>query len=343
MSLLPSTLKPHTNLFASRPDHCDGTYDSSCDPSRAYTDITSILSSMAPDTLSYMQTYWKDYQGNDESFWEHEWSKHGTCISTLNPSCYTNYQRGEEAADFFTKAVSLFKALPTYDWLAAAGITPSNTATYTADQIQSALQAQFGKAVIIGCSSGVLDEVWYGYNVRGSIQTGSFEAADPDGTKSSCPATGIKYPLKSASTTSGGTTLSTATKTSTSTSVAPTSTSVFSGKGYLNAVTSGATKGCIISGGTWYTTGTCATFTATASGSGFTLKSSKGLCAVSNGALTCASSVTTGTVFSHQGSNLAYTLSGKWYADAVPSGSTQGTVYTSSSHAVNLTIVWQGI
>jgi ribonuclease T2 len=27
-----------------------------------------------------MQTYWKDYQGDDESFWEHEWNKHGSFV-----------------------------------------------------------------------------------------------------------------------------------------------------------------------------------------------------------------------------------------------------------------------
>jgi ribonuclease T2 len=61
-----------------------------------------------------MQTYWKDYNGNDESFWEHEWSKHGTCINTLNPSCYTGYTAKEELLDFFEVTVQLFKGLDTY-------------------------------------------------------------------------------------------------------------------------------------------------------------------------------------------------------------------------------------
>ena len=61
-----------------------------------------------------MNTYWKDYQGNDESFWEHEWDKHGTCISTLRPSCYTNYVPQEEVVDFFQKTVDLFKTLNSY-------------------------------------------------------------------------------------------------------------------------------------------------------------------------------------------------------------------------------------
>jgi ribonuclease T2 len=61
-----------------------------------------------------MNTYWKDYQGNDESFWEHEWDKHGTCISTLDPKCYSGYTGQEEVADFFDIAVTLFKSLDSY-------------------------------------------------------------------------------------------------------------------------------------------------------------------------------------------------------------------------------------
>jgi ribonuclease T2 len=97
------------------PDHCDGTYDSSCDASRAYTNITAILQSYGKtDLLAYMNTYWVDINGNDESFWEHEWSKHGTCISTLKTSCYTGYTAQEEVVDFFQKTVDLFKSLDSY-------------------------------------------------------------------------------------------------------------------------------------------------------------------------------------------------------------------------------------
>jgi ribonuclease T2 len=98
------------------PDNCDGTYESSCDSSREYTGISSILTKFGyTSTLNYMNTYWKDIDDNDETFWEHEWSKHGTCISTLEPSCYTNYQSEEECADFFKTAVNLFQTLPSYN------------------------------------------------------------------------------------------------------------------------------------------------------------------------------------------------------------------------------------
>ncbi|KAF2798235.1 ribonuclease M [Melanomma pulvis-pyrius CBS 109.77] len=318
------------------PDHCDGTYDANCDASRAYTNISSIISSFGKtDLLSYMQTYWKDYQGDDETFWEHEWAKHGTCISTLEPDCYTNHKPTEEVVDYFQKAVDLFKALPSYTWLAAAGITPSTTKTYTTAAIQAAITAKRpGVSVTLGCSSSALNEIWYHYDVRGSVQTGEFVAANPDGTKSTCPSTGIKYLPKT-----GG-----ATGTSPSTS-APTGTTApgtpFTGKGYLNVNVGSTQTGCVISAGTWYTSGTCATFTAATSGSGFTLTSSKGKCGVVSGALVCGSSVTTATAFTAVSGKLAAGGNAVWSADAVASGSTQQTVYAGSGHSSQISIVWQ--
>lgn len=118
----------------------------------------------------------------------------------------------------------------------------------------------------------------------------------PDGSKSACPATGIKYVPKYLPA-----------STATSTSSAPTATATqtpFLGKGFLQATTSGAQKGCLISAGTWYTTGTCATYTAAISGNylslvtkrillifvgtEFTLTSSKGSCDIIAGAFSCA-------------------------------------------------------
>lgn len=131
----------------------------------------------------------------------------------------------------------------------------------------------------LGCSSGALDEVWYHYNVQGSVQTGEFVAADPDGTKSTCPDTGIKYLPKSGSSTGGGTS-STSSGSNTATSTGSTTTSgssqptggsgtSFSGKGFLEVTSGGTQTGCIISSGAWYTGGTCAIFTAAANGEFF--------------------------------------------------------------------------
>lgn len=176
------------------PDNCDGSYESYCDRRREYSNITDILESYgAGDTLDYMETYWKDYRGDDESFWAHEWDKHGTCINTLEPGCYTGYTPQEEVVDYFNITVSLFKALPTYETLANAGIVPSTSRTYTSRQIQDAISAVMGNEVTIKCRDGRFNEVWYHFNVQGSVQTGSFIPTSPDGIKSTCPASGIRY------------------------------------------------------------------------------------------------------------------------------------------------------
>ncbi|KAG6834070.1 hypothetical protein H0H93_012163, partial [Arthromyces matolae] len=62
-------------------DHCDGSYfKKECDGGRQY-DIAQLLSEQgAQDTLDFMQTYWVDYHGQNEHFWEHEWEKHGSCM-----------------------------------------------------------------------------------------------------------------------------------------------------------------------------------------------------------------------------------------------------------------------
>ncbi|KAL9121497.1 MAG: hypothetical protein Q9187_001942 [Circinaria calcarea] len=260
-------------------DHCDGTYDAYCDASRQYTNVTAILQSFgATDLLSYMNVYWKDYKGDDESFWEHEFNKHGTCISTLEPKCYTDYKPQQEVFDYFNITVNLFKGLDSYAFLAAAGIVPSMTQTYTFAQIQAALTAPRGVTVGFKCANKTdLDEIWYYYNVRGSVVTGQFVDEDPVGDTSTCPQTGIRYLPKvfpSNPTTSVGTTGTASSAPTQSSNLsatysapAPTSTGgAFIGRGYLNVVTGGKRTGCIISAGTWYTTGTCATFTGTAAG-----------------------------------------------------------------------------
>lgn len=126
-----------------------------------------------------MNIYWKDVNGNDESFWEHEWGKHGTCISTFDTNCYTGYQAGEEVVDYFNKTVQTFQTLNTYQFLAAAGIVPSSTTTYSLAAINAALAKPRGVNAIVRCASGVLDEAWYFYDVYGSVQTGSLSPQNP--------------------------------------------------------------------------------------------------------------------------------------------------------------------
>lgn len=99
-----------------RPDHCDGGFDQFCDSKRQYSNISLILiDSGRGDLLDYMDVYWKDFRGDDADLWEHEWNKHGTCISTLETKCYVDYLPQQEVVDYFDKTVEIFQKLPSYE------------------------------------------------------------------------------------------------------------------------------------------------------------------------------------------------------------------------------------
>ncbi|TGJ82469.1 hypothetical protein E0Z10_g6307 [Xylaria hypoxylon] len=319
------------------PDNCDGSYEQYCDQNRQYTNITAILQEKALCTLKTMQTYWKDYMGDDESFWEHEYGKHGTCMNTLNPECYDNYQPTDEVADYFTRAVSLFRTLPTYDWLAAAGIVPSSTQTYTLAAIQNVLTAHHGHNAIIRCSGSTLNELWYHFQVKGSIQSGTFKAVDPVGSGATCPSTGIKYLPKYATPTT--TTTTTKSVTSTTTSVPTGTAGALSGKGYVKVLP----DGFMISTGNWYrASGTPATYTATpnSDGQAFTLKTSKGPCQLlADASLSCAADLTASN-FGYDGTYITYNSAATFYAASTPSGQDKGVVFT-TQQAVALQMYWQ--
>jgi ribonuclease T2 len=141
-----------------------------------------------------METYWLPNRGTLEHFWEHEFNKHATCINTLSPSCYSStYTEGDEIVDFFTRAVELFKSLDSYKALAAAGITPSRSKTYTSEEVEGALRNVTGSEVTLGCRGNRLDQAWYSFNVKGSLQSGEFVATNPVGKGLRCPSRGIRY------------------------------------------------------------------------------------------------------------------------------------------------------
>ncbi|KZV89341.1 ribonuclease T2 [Exidia glandulosa HHB12029] len=314
------------------PDNCDGTFEQNCDSSRAYTGIASLLTAQgASSTLSFMQEFWKDISGDDESFWEHEWSKHGTCLSTLKTSCLpSGSAKGAEAVAYFQTVVKLFKTLPTFDFLNAAGITPSSTKTYTLSQITAALKSGSGFTPTVNCDGVNLNEVWYYFHLRGSVIDGAFSGINaPSFATNDCPTSGIKWLPKSGGTTTTGGSSPTSTTGGTAPTGVPSSFTVTALR------SSGSTSGGLLSGGTW-STQTLATYKAATSGSGFTLTTSKGACAVSSGTLTCASgnsaSVFT-AVTSGSRTLLAFNGSTAFSSDAVPSGTVQETVFTGSSHS----------
>ncbi|KZT72874.1 ribonuclease T2 [Daedalea quercina L-15889] len=175
------------------PNYCDGEYPEDCDSSRDYDDITSLLQDQgATDTLDYMNTYWLSDDESDEKFWEHEWDTHGTCYTTLQTSCFSDYETGEDAVTFFETVVTLFKTLPTYDWLSSGGITPSDSKTYSLSDLQAAIQSAAGVTASFDCDDDELYQIEYWFNVQGPVSGGDFIAIDAY-EAGSCPSSGIKY------------------------------------------------------------------------------------------------------------------------------------------------------
>jgi ribonuclease T2 len=138
-----------------------------------------------------MNTYWIAWQQDNPGFWGHEFSKHATCFSTFNVPCYgPQYREHEDVVDFFETAIKYYKRFPTFDWLAAKDITPSNSTTYSYSDLVDVLHEQHGGIPFLGCSGPrynateagknttdrgytILSEVWYYEHVYGRPQEGN--------------------------------------------------------------------------------------------------------------------------------------------------------------------------
>ena len=252
------------------PDFCDGGFDQFCDNSRSLSPhvITQILRNASsspredadfpsggthPGLLDFIEEHWLSMNGDNAHLWAHEWNKHGTCISTLNPECYEKDGAKGDASvsdgdllDYFTHAALLYNTLPTYDFLSRHGIFPSTTQTYELEHLQRAVRdSPHGAEAIFRCRNhNELSEVWYSFHVRAALRNGMDEwkgnhqwntwvpTRPLEGQSGNCPSTGIRYlPKKDGEYPSPTHTQPTATGTATAT---PTSTSrPFTGKGRL--------------------------------------------------------------------------------------------------------------
>lgn len=178
-----------------------------------------IPSPSRPQSLISNPRYWISQGSPNADFWAHEFSKHATCFSTFDVPCYgPEYRQHEDVVDFFQTAVMYYINLPTYGWLSAKNIRPSNSTRYSLTDLQSALTQGFGAVPYIGCSGPkynqtaagngtndnggtILSEVWYYYHVYGRVQRGQalpVNASINGGSISSCAKSSgaIQYPVR---------------------------------------------------------------------------------------------------------------------------------------------------
>jgi len=85
-------------------------------------------------------------QGDNDSFWSHEWLKHGTCAGE-SPNMGTEF-------DFFNTTLGIWKQLDIMGVLEARGIYASNSQSYKVGDIVDAVKAKLGSSPVIGCDNG---------------------------------------------------------------------------------------------------------------------------------------------------------------------------------------------
>ncbi|KAF9316535.1 ribonuclease T2-like [Podila horticola] len=202
------------------PDTCSGGQGptNGCDAARVYDDIEPRLQNY-PSTpagfLDDMNTYWSSYKGDNNAFWSHEWSKHGTCVSNLAPSCSANSVQDQDVFSYFSKALALRAQYNLYGALAAKNILPGSNPNVA--DMHAAIQAAFGVDAQINCLSGVLSEIWVYFKVKNHDQ---YVPVAPL-TTGSCKGF-ISYPVKSGSVTPPTSTTKVSTTTATTTEVSTT-------------------------------------------------------------------------------------------------------------------------
>ncbi|KAI8983749.1 ribonuclease T2-like protein [Pilobolus umbonatus] len=151
------------------PDTCSGKYAPSngCDSSRRSNEIASIIRSRNSTLYHRMITYWPSYKGDNNWFWSHEWTKHGTCVSTLRPSCYgTTYKKYDDVLEYFEKVLTLRDEYDLFGALNLNGVSPGRT--YNVNTIRDAIKQALGADVRLDCDrSGQLTEVSLFFYVKG--------------------------------------------------------------------------------------------------------------------------------------------------------------------------------
>ena len=129
---------PTSGLWPSRNDT---SYPSNCNNN-------AFDPSQISDLLPEMQVRWPNLltSSSPNSFWEHEWDKHGTCAQSDSKLASEH--------DFFAATLGLSETYELGSYLSSAGIVPSSDKYYTAAQMSSAIQSQIGVQPLIMCTHG---------------------------------------------------------------------------------------------------------------------------------------------------------------------------------------------
>jgi len=178
------------------PNTCsNGRTGDNCDPKRVYSDMRQFLDK---DLQEELTKYWPSKFGDHNAFWTHEWNKHGTCMTTLEPKCFSGnkqYKTGSEITVYFKQTLKLRQQYELYRAMKKNGIvaTLDKSKWKTADEIASAIKKEYGVNVALKCNGGVLYEVFMYFAAVGRDEYVPIDV--PANLKHNCGKSGSKVGL----------------------------------------------------------------------------------------------------------------------------------------------------
>ncbi|KAG0083903.1 Ribonuclease T2 precursor (RNase T2) [Podila epicladia] len=181
----------HDRPMQREPDTCPGSRKpyQGCDDSRVFFNVEDRLESYPNKTVGFMdqmQEFWPSNLGDNNCFWSHQWIKHGTCVSTLDPSCTSNPVEGKDVYDYFSKALELRSRYDLYRALTAKRIFPRQSGKYKTGDIRAAIKEEFGVEPYLKCKHGNLEEIRLFFKVKNGDQYEPVQPTHP-GWMGSCP------------------------------------------------------------------------------------------------------------------------------------------------------------
>ncbi|KAJ9066442.1 hypothetical protein DSO57_1009427 [Entomophthora muscae] len=136
-----------------------------------------------------MEKYWVSDRNDNQGFWDHEWNKHGTCLSTVREECSRGKEDGPPHIRYFKTSLKEYKKYKVYDELTRNSVVPREE-PYSLSEILNALQ-KWESTFKLKCVNGRLNQIYFyslGASANRFIQRSFF------GTHN-CPQK-IYYPLK---------------------------------------------------------------------------------------------------------------------------------------------------
>ncbi|GIL65539.1 hypothetical protein Vafri_19284, partial [Volvox africanus] len=136
----------HFTIHGLWPNYNDGTWPQFCNPDSVFNEDELT------DLLVEMRNEWPcTFMDSNNAFWEHEWTKHGTCATDVLPTEYS----------YFDTVLMLHMQYNLQDALKAAGIVPSKDVVYRTKDLEDAIAKMYGVRPIIQCDEdGQLSEIW---------------------------------------------------------------------------------------------------------------------------------------------------------------------------------------